>query len=357
MEFCFPTFLQHYRKQLKSSICEKKFLYRSLTLDFPHLFPTSPTSRTKSSAYPVVRSERTASSVFRLEGNVVLKREIDDDVVLKREIGDDAVLKRDLMTMLDDDIVYAIMYREDPEEAVQKLHNTILGEQIICVSLGRNMCNNNVQGEGTQDMGSIVPAVEQKKHSLFSQPYVDKSVLLPPISTFYQFLGKVLYVPGGTCVVHFPCELILIPSNKLALQAELIEPAVTSTLNVLKACSETSGKRVVIVSSVADVLMNPNWPRDRVKDEACWSDKEYCRATKNWYYLAKTAAENDALEYAKENKLDVVTVCPSFVIGLILQSTANLSNLMLITILRGSFLYAKTAYNSIKTSDCLEQLL
>ncbi|KAF6166104.1 hypothetical protein GIB67_023814, partial [Kingdonia uniflora] len=55
---------------------------------------------------------------------------------------------------------------------------------------------------------------------------------------------------------------------------------------------------------------------------------------KNWYYLAKTTAESDALEYAKENKLDVVTVCPSFVIGPILQSTENLSNLMLITILR-----------------------
>ncbi|KAF6143145.1 hypothetical protein GIB67_000368 [Kingdonia uniflora] len=92
------------------------------------------------------------------------------------------------------------MYREDAEEAVQKLHNTILGEQVICVSLGRNMCN-NVQGEGTQDMGSIVPAVEQKKHGPFSQPYVDKWDLLPPISTFqpfYLFLGKeVLHVPGG----------------------------------------------------------------------------------------------------------------------------------------------------------------
>ncbi|KAF6164043.1 hypothetical protein GIB67_028747, partial [Kingdonia uniflora] len=157
----------------------------------------------------------------------------------------------------------------------------------------------------------------------FSQPYVDKSVLLSPISTFYLFLGKVLHVLGGTCVAHFPCELIgklkcnfcrksmkrrvakiilcthlkwnpilqsiysschdasisLIPSNKLPLQAELIEPTVTGTLNVLKACSETNGKKVVVVSFVADVLMNPNWPRDRVKDEACWSDKEYCRAT------------------------------------------------------------------------------
>lgn len=61
------------------------------------------------------------------------------------------------------------------------------------------------------------------------------------------------------------------------MQIELIEPAVTGTLNVLKACSVMSIKRVVIVSSIGAVYMNPNWPKDRVMDEDCWSDKEYCK--------------------------------------------------------------------------------
>ncbi|KAF6155778.1 hypothetical protein GIB67_007425, partial [Kingdonia uniflora] len=63
-------------------------------------------------------------------------------------------------------------------------------------------------------------------------------------------------------------------------EAQLIKSALTGTLNVLKACSEISGKRVVVVSFVATVLVNPSWLRDRIKDEACWSDKEYCRTTK-----------------------------------------------------------------------------
>lgn len=63
------------------------------------------------------------------------------------------------------------------------------------------------------------------------------------------------------------------------LQVELIEPAVNGTLNVLKACSEANVKRVVVVSSVAAVTMNPNWPRAQVKDESCWSDTEYCKTT------------------------------------------------------------------------------
>ncbi|KAF6166028.1 hypothetical protein GIB67_012925, partial [Kingdonia uniflora] len=38
-------------------------------------------------------------------------------------------------------------------------------------------------------------------------------------------------------------------------------------------------------------------------------------------------AESKALEYAKETKLDVVTVCPRLVIGPMLQSTTNASTL------------------------------
>lgn len=63
------------------------------------------------------------------------------------------------------------------------------------------------------------------------------------------------------------------------VQVELIEPAVKGTLNVLKASLEAKVKRVVFVSSVAAVAVNPTWPEDQVMDETCWSDKEYCRKT------------------------------------------------------------------------------
>lgn len=55
------------------------------------------------------------------------------------------------------------------------------------------------------------------------------------------------------------------------------------TLNVLKACTEAKVKRVIVVSSGAAVSLNPKWPKDKVMDENCWSDKEYCRATKVTY--------------------------------------------------------------------------
>ncbi|KAE8057448.1 hypothetical protein FH972_014140 [Carpinus fangiana] len=117
-------------------------------------------------------------------------------------------------------------------------------------------------------------------------------------------------------------------------EVELIEPAVKGTLNVLKASLEAKVKRVVVVSSVAAVSMNPSWPKDQVMDETSWSDKEYCRTTQNWYCLSKTEAESQALEFAKGNGLDVVTVCPTLVFGPILQPTVNASSLIVIKLLK-----------------------
>lgn len=63
----------------------------------------------------------------------------------------------------------------------------------------------------------------------------------------------------------------------MVLQTELVEPAVKGTLNVLQASSVMSVKRVVVVSSASAVTMNPNWPKDRIMDEDCWSDMENCK--------------------------------------------------------------------------------
>ena len=77
-----------------------------------------------------------------------------------------------------------------------------------------------------------------------------------------------------------PLELIY--RNHL-VQADVIAPAVTGTLNVLKACKEAEVKRVVVVSSVSAVFNNPNWPKDKAFTEDSWSNEEYCR--KNEVYI------------------------------------------------------------------------
>ncbi|KAG4201387.1 hypothetical protein ERO13_A05G275900v2 [Gossypium hirsutum] len=142
-------------------------------------------------------------------------------------------------------------------------------------------------------------------------------------------------ITGCTGVFHVasPVPSTIVPNP----QEEVIEPAVKGTLNVLKACVESNVKRVVVVSSVAAVSLNPRWPVGQIKDEACWSDKEYCAATKNWYCLSKTEAESEAFEFAKKSGLDVVTVCPTLILGPLLQSTINASSKVLINLLKGEY--------------------
>ncbi|KAL7154469.1 hypothetical protein ABFS83_03G003900 [Erythranthe nasuta] len=132
-------------------------------------------------------------------------------------------------------------------------------------------------------------------------------------------------------------------------EVELVKPALEGTINVLKACSEAKVKRAVIVSSVAAVFMNPKWPKDRVMDETCWSDIEYCKANNQWYCVSKTVAEAEAWEYANKTGLNVVTLCPTLVLGPMLQHATNASSLALVKILREG--YEETENNLRKIVD------
>ncbi|KAK8299036.1 hypothetical protein V6Z11_D05G295600 [Gossypium hirsutum] len=120
-------------------------------------------------------------------------------------------------------------------------------------------------------------------------------------------------------------SVITIISRGIIL-VEVIEPAVKGILNVLKACVEAKVKRVVVVSSRGAVALNPRWPVGQIKDEACWSDKEHCAATKK---------RRVNFEFAKSSGLDVVTVCPSLILGPLLQPTINASSLALVRLLKG----------------------
>lgn len=127
-----------------------------------------------------------------------------------------------------------------------------------------------------------------------------------------------------------------VPSGKSSNPEEdVIAPAVTGTLNVLKACYEAKAKRVVVVSSVAAVFNNPDWPKGEAFTEDSWSDGEYCRKNEEWYFLSKTLAEHEAFAYAAKTGLDIVTICPSLVIGPLLQPAVNTSVKVFLSYIKG----------------------
>ncbi|KAK9735964.1 hypothetical protein RND81_04G241700 [Saponaria officinalis] len=110
-------------------------------------------------------------------------------------------------------------------------------------------------------------------------------------------------------------------------QAELLDPAVKGTLNVLNSCAKVPTiKRVVVTSSMAAVAYNGK-PRtsDVVVDESWFSNPDLCRESKMWYVLSKTLAEDAAWKFVKEKGIEMVTINPAMVIGPLLQPTLNTS--------------------------------
>ncbi|GJN38854.1 hypothetical protein PR202_gb27932 [Eleusine coracana subsp. coracana] len=138
---------------------------------------------------------------------------------------------------------------------------------------------------------------------------------------------------------------------------QMIAPAVTGTANVLKACSEAKVKRVVVVSSLSAVMVHPEWHKVPVMDESYWSDTELCRTTANWYCLSKTLAELEAFNYAKRTGLDVLTVCPSLVIGPLIQSTLNASSSVIVDCLKGDHEVKMKLRNFVDVRDVADALL
>ncbi|XP_059636469.1 cinnamoyl-CoA reductase 1-like [Cornus florida] len=158
-----------------------------------------------------------------------------------------------------------------------------------------------------------------------------------------DYEGLCAAIAGCTGVLHVACPVPAVRDVPNP-EAELLEPAITGTRNVLNACLNAKVKKVVVVSSVGAVMVNPNWPKDQAMDENCWTDGEHCKTLKLWYCLGKTLAESEALEYARRNELNLVTVCPSICIGPMLQSTVNASSLFLLH-------YLKDGKESVEDED------
>ncbi len=139
-------------------------------------------------------------------------------------------------------------------------------------------------------------------------------------------------------------------------QAELIDPAVKGTLNVLGSCAKTpSVKRVVVTSSLVAVAYNRN-PRtpDVVVDETWFTDADFCKTLQLWYVVSKTLAEEAAWKFAKEKGIDIVTINPAMVIGPLLQPSLNTSAAAILNIINGSQAFPNASFGWVNVKDVAE---
>lgn len=151
-------------------------------------------------------------------------------------------------------------------------------------------------------------------------------------------------IDGCDAVFHTASPVKIIATDP---QAELIEPAVKGTINVLATCTKVSSvKRVILTSSMA-TLHSPNFPLgpNVLLDETTFSDPSVCEEEKQWYILSKTLAKNAAWTFAKDNNLDLVVMNPGLVIGPVLQPTINFSVDVVIDFIRPHFIKGKNTFN------------
>jgi len=157
-------------------------------------------------------------------------------------------------------------------------------------------------------------------------------------------------IDGCDCVFHTASPFFVSVEDP---QAELIDPAVKGTLNVLGSCVKASSvKRVVLTSSIAAVSYNERVKSPEVTVDETWhSSEEMCKKNKSWYVLSKLLAEDAAWKFAKENAIDLVAINPAMVIGPLLQPTMNTSSAAILRLINGSDTYANFSFGWVNVKD------
>ncbi|TDN91844.1 NAD-dependent epimerase/dehydratase family protein [Microbacterium sp. BK668] len=123
---------------------------------------------------------------------------------------------------------------------------------------------------------------------------------------------------GAIAVIHVASPL---PKSRPRDPDEVIRPAVDGTERVLRAAIAAGAERVVMTSSIAAVLGGHDLRDGRVRTEEDWSIVERCEP----YEASKTLAERAAWEVAAGSELELVTICPGFVLGPLQRAGTNTS--------------------------------
>jgi nucleoside-diphosphate-sugar epimerase len=123
-------------------------------------------------------------------------------------------------------------------------------------------------------------------------------------------------VVGSTYVVHTASPVVFNPKT----DDDVIKPAVDGTLAVMKACTASGVKRVVVTSSMAAVVAMAATDKPDVAtgfyDETCWSNPDRPEGL-GVYHRSKTLAEKLAWDYVRDTdkNLELVTIQPTLVLG------------------------------------------
>jgi dihydroflavonol-4-reductase len=128
------------------------------------------------------------------------------------------------------------------------------------------------------------------------------------------------------------------PSSMPKNDDELVVPAKAGVLNILKAASANSVKRVVLTSAASTVLHGkPKGHENGTYDETVWADENNLSDTTP-YYRSKIIAEKAAWDFTEhdDSGLQLVSVLPGAMLGPALEQDYGTSAAIVLKMLDGS---------------------
>ncbi|KAL3141742.1 hypothetical protein ABBQ32_004424 [Trebouxia sp. C0010 RCD-2024] len=112
---------------------------------------------------------------------------------------------------------------------------------------------------------------------------------------------------------------------------QLIRPAVEGTKNVLSSVAKHSStiKRVVLTSSFASIVKPKAGPSSDAYSEEDWNTEVDENAEgADAYRYSKVAAEKAAWEASKKSGFELVTICPTFVLGPVISNRVDATSIL-----------------------------
>ncbi|KAI3433285.1 hypothetical protein D9Q98_003104 [Chlorella vulgaris] len=150
-----------------------------------------------------------------------------------------------------------------------------------------------------------------------------------------ELLEADLLVPGSFDTAFAGCRYIFHCASPFFIeagdpQAQLVDPAVQGTRNVMEAAAHNKAvvRRVVLTSSCAAIKGNSNPDPPKVGttySEADWNETSTLPAEAYW--VSKVQAEKAAWELAQQHGLDLVTILPEFIMGPVISTRADATSL------------------------------
>lgn len=135
-------------------------------------------------------------------------------------------------------------------------------------------------------------------------------------------------VSGADYVFHTASPFI---RDVTDAKKQLIEPALGGTKNVLSSVAKHTNtiKRVVLTSSFAAIVKPKAGPSSDAYSEEDWNTEvDESAQGADAYRYSKVAAERAAWEASKKDGWDLVTICPTFVLGPVISNRADATSIL-----------------------------